>query len=351
MKRLITKCHIIITLAMLIVIHVDNASGVQTETNSIRNIRIVNISDAELMVTVDYTYNGKSGLSDVYIHAIPEESDGIFDPRTVDYVEVPLKHGANSANLRITKRTQSRNFTSQTIRVCMSTHKEAILCEGFPYTKTWTTVHSCQVALVSPKDNATLSQRRIENGKIETAWNFSWSECPGATKYHLYVIGPQALNPIVDIDTLETPKYLEKSTHYGVTSLRGWTWKVRAYVGDSWEDWSETRTFNVSPIAPSPATNTCSISGQMTGKLQDQGFKVTHVGIFVPGESKPKFIKQLDNQGRYTFQKLPGGQEFRIAPFGRNAAGWRYDRQKALVSCRAGKSFTVNIHILGVLID
>ena len=353
MKRLITNSYILLTLSMLIFIHLDDDSRVlaQPAGNSIQNFRAVNLSDAELKVTIDYTYNGELGTSDVYIHATPEESGGVFDLRTVNYEEVTLRRGTNRVTLNIKKRPESRNFTSQSIRVCMSTLKEAILCEDFQYTKTWTTARSCLVRLVSPEDNATLSQRRIEGGKVETAWNFSWSGCPGATQYHLYVIGPNALNPIVDIDTLKTPSYLDRSTHYGITSLSGWTWRVRAYLAGRWGDWSETRTFNVNPVAPPAKASTCSISGRVTGKLQDQGFTVTHVGVFVPGEWKPRFTRQLDNQGRYAFEKLPGDQEFRVAPFGKGAAGWRYDRQKALVSCRAGKSFKLNLHILGVSVD
>jgi hypothetical protein len=139
--------------------------------------------------------------------------------------------------------------------------------------------------------------------------------------------------------------------HYGITSLYGWTWKVRAYVDGRWGDWSETRIFNVYPVAPPATVKTCAISGRVTGKLQDQGFTVTHVGVFVPGETKPKFIKKLDHRGRYVYTALPGDQKFRITPLGRYAAGWRYDRGKALVSCLAGASFTVNLHVLGVMSD
>ena len=113
----------------------------------------------------------------------------------------------------------------------------------------------------------------------------------------------------------------------------------------------ESKTLQIQVSATPPTAESCSISGRVTGKLQDQGFTVTHVGVFVPGESKPKFQRQLDNTGRYSFKALPGDQEFRVAPFGKSAAGWRYDRRKALVSCQAGGSFTVNLHILGVFVD
>lgn len=113
----------------------------------------------------------------------------------------------------------------------------------------------------------------------------------------------------------------------------------------------ESKTLQIQVTGTMPTAETCSISGRVTGRLHDQGFTVTHVGIFVPGESKPRFQRQLDNTGRYSFEKLPAGQEFRVAPLGKNAAGWRYDRQKAAVSCLAGGSFIVNLDILGVSTD
>ena len=108
--------------------------------------------------------------------------------------------------------------------------------------------HSCVVRLISPTNNDLLSQRRIMGGKVETVWRFSWSECPSASRYHLYVIGPGALNPIIDNNTLTATSYSERATHYGITALNGWTWRVRAYVDGRWKEWSETGTFNVSPV-------------------------------------------------------------------------------------------------------
>ena len=112
-----------------------------------------------------------------------------------------------------------------------------------------------------------------------------------------------------------------------------------------------SKKVEIQVIPATPTTATCSIAGRVTGRLRDQGFRVTHVGVFVPGESKPRFQQQLDNTGQYSFEKLPGNQELRLAPFGKGAARWRHEPQPAMVSCLAGKSFTVNLKILGVSID
>src|SRR5262245_386248 len=112
------------------------------------------------------------------------------------------------------------------------------------------TQRSCSLNLVSPEPRAVLTQHRLDGSKVRSVWRFSWSTCPGATRYHLYVIGPGALNPIVNIDTLKATVHEYWSTHYGITSRQGWSWKVRAHVDGRWSEWSETRSFDVSAILP-----------------------------------------------------------------------------------------------------
>jgi len=103
----------------------------------------------------------------------------------------------------------------------------------------------CIPSLAVPADNAQLPQRRLDDKKVEANWAFGWRACPGATRYHLFVIGPSALNPIVDEDSITSATYQHRETHFGVTQREGWTWKVRAYVDGRWGDWSQERTFNI----------------------------------------------------------------------------------------------------------
>lgn len=104
---------------------------------------------------------------------------------------------------------------------------------------------ACIVTLAVPAKNAVLPQRRLDSGKVESVWMFGWHDCPEAGRYHLYVIGPGALNPIVDDDTLTAATYQFRRSSYGVTQRDGWTWKVRAFVDGRWGDWSEARWFSV----------------------------------------------------------------------------------------------------------
>jgi len=104
----------------------------------------------------------------------------------------------------------------------------------------------CVVRLATPGNNAVLPQRRLDKGKVEAVWLFGWRDCPEASRYHLYVIGPGALNPVVDDDTITAATHQHRATYYkGVTRAEGWTWKVRAFVDGRWGEWSEERQFNV----------------------------------------------------------------------------------------------------------
>jgi hypothetical protein len=101
----------------------------------------------------------------------------------------------------------------------------------------------------------------------------------------------------------------------------------------------------------------CRIFGKVSGtpvriRLSPTGpletFKLTHVGVFVPGERQPALSTRVDAQGRYSFPTVPGNQEFRVGPLGPN---WLYEDSKERVSCLAGKSFRVDFAIKGVRAD
>lgn len=204
---------------------------------------------------------------------------------------------------------------------------------------------ACIVTLISPVKNAVLEQRRLPGGKVESVYSFLWSPCQGATKYHLYVIGPNALNPIINIDNINTTSYLSKDIHYGITHLKGWTWKVRAYVAGSWGEWSETRVFDVSPLAEPPQS--CTISGYIKGNLQWDGtddvgqrfhVKVEYVLLDADGNT---LRAKIDRQRRYSFTNVPAGRTYKLYP-----GIFRSNPPYITVSCNGntthrGRDFTI----------
>lgn len=103
------------------------------------------------------------------------------------------------------------------------------------------------VNLILPENNALLDNGCYgQSNKI--TWYFDWNDFPNAEQYHLYVIGPNAKNPVIDKDIVES-EYKDESDGYIANKNRlNWTWKVRAMVDGVWTDWSETRTFDVEPL-------------------------------------------------------------------------------------------------------
>lgn len=121
----------------------------QPPTNSIGNFRAIDVSSVELRVTVDYTYSGELGTTAALIHATPEEAGGVFDPRSVDSENLPLRVGAHTAVFVIRKRSAHGSFTSINVRVCMSKSGRGFLCKAFPHKKTWAAAPPSPTCLVS----------------------------------------------------------------------------------------------------------------------------------------------------------------------------------------------------------
>ncbi|VXD24230.1 hypothetical protein PL8927_80022 [Planktothrix serta PCC 8927] len=94
----------------------------------------------------------------------------------------------------------------------------------------------------------------LDNGCVpplenDIVWVFSWSEIPNATAYHLYVMGTNALNPVINNSNLTSTDYISKSRAYIADQNRmGWKWKVRAMVNGEWGNWSQEQVFDVEPL-------------------------------------------------------------------------------------------------------
>ncbi len=102
------------------------------------------------------------------------------------------------------------------------------------------------LTLISPEDNEIL-----DNGRTDfldyRVWDFDWSDVEGATRYHLFVVNPLGL-PHIDYDNITSSSYHLESQGYQTSDcLEGWTWGVRAFVNGQWNEWSDTRHFDVEP--------------------------------------------------------------------------------------------------------
>ena len=109
--------------------------------------------------------------------------------------------------------------------------------------------------LISPKNGDVLDNGSYYHKESDgVTWKFEWSSVPQATRYHLYVIGPTAKNPMIDKSDITATSYLSESRGSYIVDryYKGWRWKVRAIVAGTWREWSPERTFDVEPLNMDP---------------------------------------------------------------------------------------------------
>jgi len=106
----------------------------------------------------------------------------------------------------------------------------------------------CVPRLIMPADDAVLDNGRTD-GSDTVTWAFSWTACPEADAYELFVIHPPSTLPVVD-RVFNLTNYTRRAHgSYVIDANRfGWTWKVRARSGGQWGNWSAIRTFDVEPV-------------------------------------------------------------------------------------------------------
>ena len=106
----------------------------------------------------------------------------------------------------------------------------------------------CVPELISPVADAVLDNGRVD-GSGDVVWNFDWTDCPGLS-YHLLVIGPNAIYPIVDsLITESSFQRIKCGSFIAGPNRAGWRWRVRAVDGiiGGTGNWSAEGVFNVEP--------------------------------------------------------------------------------------------------------
>ena len=102
-------------------------------------------------------------------------------------------------------------------------------------------------SLMSPAPGDQLDNG-CRNGSNLMTWRFDWQSCPGADAYHLYVKGPTATNPLIDLAALTESEHTRESFSFVANqNRRGWMWRVRARYGTEWADLTPEQTFDVEP--------------------------------------------------------------------------------------------------------
>ena len=100
--------------------------------------------------------------------------------------------------------------------------------------------------LISPANGALM-----DNGckpKAEgIAWDFDWSDVPGATAYHIRVFRNPNI-PLINNMNVQTSSYhyaSARNDHIINSNLNLWKWMVRAKGPGGWGTWSAVRGFRV----------------------------------------------------------------------------------------------------------
>lgn len=125
---------------------------------------------------------------------------------------------------------------------------------------------------------------------------------------------------------------------------------------------SVSQRLHIRVIATPEVAGTCSVSGRVTGRWRVQVDDPTGRQTGIAGTStytlKSMRITSQDSgklvataplslSGRYTFENLPAGKKYKIAP----ELGWRHEPQSRIVSCTANESHRADFRILGPMID
>jgi len=101
--------------------------------------------------------------------------------------------------------------------------------------------------LMSPVNGETISNQPIN-------WSFDWSDSTdddsGVNCYHICMKDPRGRIQ-VSTNVAESHYTYTRGGYIREENLNDWTWKVRVQDNEgNWSEWSESRTFNVSPRSP-----------------------------------------------------------------------------------------------------
>jgi hypothetical protein len=107
---------------------------------SISNFSANDISDSELLITVDYSYSGETDSKEIFLQANPVMIDGRYIYKEVVVDHLPIESGDHQVSIKISKKPGGKDFNSASIRVCMTASRSILLCEVFAFTKSWNDV-------------------------------------------------------------------------------------------------------------------------------------------------------------------------------------------------------------------
>lgn len=306
-------------------------SNFKQEGISISNFKADNLSDSELLITVDYSYTGDVESKDIFINAFPIMNDGIANFREVSVEQIPIEAGNHQANMKISQKPDGKNFSSESIKICVLAKRHSILCEEFPFAKSWINTEN------PAKINSFLSSKnQVQTGdSVTLTWETENTSAVMLVNEETQDIQDVRSSGSKNVVIGKTSTYIlmafPKSSN-GVTKVE----KKKITV----------RVFNIVPII-----ETCTISGQLTGKWKQEVIIRTQdpteiwiVKVFVTSKDSGKVISvaSVDKTGRFISKLLPAGKRYILKP------QWKSNPREITVSCEKKKNHQgINFNITG----
>jgi hypothetical protein len=111
----------------------------------------------------------------------------------------------------------------------------------------------CVPQAIFPVDGGVEADNGCMGSSDPMVWRFEWTECPGATAYHVRSRSLVATLPDdyynVQDSTLTQPYFERAELGFVLNESRtDWGWQVRAKVVGFWHEWSPMETYVFEPV-------------------------------------------------------------------------------------------------------
>lgn len=141
------------------------------------NFNAEKISNTELLISINYVLSEELDSKDIFIQANPVTKGGrnIYKEAVIN--RQTLEVGNHQVSFKISKKSGGKNFSSESIRVCVTESRNILLCEEFPFSMVWSEIEVSNVKIKSFISTET----QVEKGDAVT---LSW-ETENAVKVML----------------------------------------------------------------------------------------------------------------------------------------------------------------------
>ncbi len=168
MKKLILTLIISITIIGII----EAQEGI-----SLSNFNAEKISNSELLISINYVLSEEIDSKDIFIQANPVMKDGRNIYKSVVIDRQPIDVSDHQVSFKISKKPGGKDFSSESIRVCVTKSRSILLCEEFPFLMLWNEIEVSNVKI----NSFISSETQVEKGDTVT---LSW-ETENAAKVML----------------------------------------------------------------------------------------------------------------------------------------------------------------------